>query len=78
MLSSTPITRIRTVRFSGNTDRTTSATISEGIAIIRSTIRLRMLSTIPPRTAARKPKKEPSEKARTEAASATKIVIRPP
>ena len=34
-----PMTRISTIRFNGSTDSTTSATISDGTAIIRSTMR---------------------------------------
>ncbi len=46
------------------TDRTTRARISEGIAIMRSTIRERSWSIQPPRVAAVKPRIDPSVKLR--------------
>ncbi len=76
--SSRPITRIRIGSVTGMTERTTSAKISVGIAITRSTPRDRTWSTQPPTTAAVSPRIEPMTKLSTVAAVATAIVVRPP
>jgi hypothetical protein len=57
--SSRPITKISTGTVTGITDSTTSAKISDGIDIIRSTKRDRSWSAHPPSTAARKPRMAP-------------------
>ena len=62
----------------GITDSTTSAKISDGIDMIRSTKREMAWSTQPPETAAKKPRMDPSVKLRMVAAVAIKIVVRPP
>ena len=58
--SRVPITSTSTVMVDGSTDSTTSAKISVGMAISRSTPRDRHWSTQPPTTAATNPRMEPT------------------
>ena len=73
-----PMTRISVTRLVGSTDSTTSAKISVGIDISRSTKRDISVSNQPPNTAAEKPSMAPSENDSAVASTAMKIVMRAP
>ena len=73
-----PMTRISVTTVVGSTERTTSAKISVGIAIRRSTKRDISVSNQPPTTAAVKPRTEPSVNDSAVASTAMKIVVRAP